>query len=269
MIPKTIHYCWFGGNPLGEKEKACIQSWERFLPDCEIKRWDESNFDIQCCDYVFEAYEAKKWAFVSDFARFFILYQYGGLYFDTDVEIIRPIDDILSEGPFMGFERDYDAPQGPMAVNPGLGIGATTGLSVYETILKSYKSSHFRRSDGSVDETTVVRRVTDILAEMGLEERPGIQHVAGLTIYPSEFFNPKDFLTGQIHITENTKSIHHYEATWLSDAQKEILARKYTFLEKHSAMSPKVAAALARVGYGIRHGDFGPLIEGIKKNLSR
>lgn len=269
MIPKTINYCWFGGNPLGEKEKACIQSWEKFLPDCDIKRWDESNFDVQCCEYVSEAYEAKKWAFVSDFARFSILYQDGGLYFDTDVEIIKPIGDILSEGPFMGFERDYGAPQSPMAVNPGLGIGATPGLAVYETILKSFKSSHFRRPDGSLDETTVVRRVTDILAGMGLEERPGIQRVAGLTIYPSEFFNPKDFLTGQLHITENTRSIHHYEATWLNEAQKEILSRKYTFLEKHSTMSPKIAAALARVDYGLRHGDFGPLIEGVKKNISR
>ena len=103
-IPHKIHYCWFGGSPLGEKEVACIESWKKYLPDFEIVRWDESNFNVRCCSYVSEAYDAKKWAFVSDYARFKILFDNGGLYFDTDVEIIKPIDDIIAAGPFMGFE---------------------------------------------------------------------------------------------------------------------------------------------------------------------
>ena len=128
-IPHVIHYCWFGGNPLGENELKCIGSWERFLPGYKIVRWDESNFDVRCCEYVSEAYDAKKWAFVSDYARFKILYDQGGLYFDTDVELIRPIDDLLAEGPFMGFEVDCGSGQQPY-VNAGLGLAANSGLSL-------------------------------------------------------------------------------------------------------------------------------------------
>ena len=110
MIPKIIHYCWFGGNPLPELAIKCIESWKKYLPDYEIKEWNESNFDINCCAYVREAYEAKKWAFVSDYARFWILYQHGGLYFDTDVELIKSIDDLIVKGAFMGCEPWNAAP---------------------------------------------------------------------------------------------------------------------------------------------------------------
>ena len=105
MIPKTIHYCWFGGNPLPEMAIKCIESWKKFLPDYEIKQWDESNFDVNMIPYAAEAYKAKKYAFVSDFARFWILYNYGGLYFDTDVEVIKPMDNIIAKGPFMVCEN--------------------------------------------------------------------------------------------------------------------------------------------------------------------
>ena len=117
MIPKIIHYCWFGGNPLPEDAKKYIESWRKYCPGYEIKEWNESNFDINCCDYVREAYEAKKWAFVSDYARFYILYQYGGLYFDTDVEMIRPLFSILQKGSFMGMEVNS-----PACVAPGLSL---------------------------------------------------------------------------------------------------------------------------------------------------
>ncbi len=106
MIPKVIHYCWFGGNPLPESAQKCIASWRKFLPDYEIKEWNESNFDVNAIPYTAQAYAAKKYAFVSDYARFSILYDNGGLYFDTDVEVIRPMDDIIENGPFMGFEID-------------------------------------------------------------------------------------------------------------------------------------------------------------------
>lgn len=108
-IPKVIHYCWFGGNPLPSLAEKCIASWRKYLPDYEIKRWDESNFDVNIIPYTKQAYEAKKYAFVSDYARFWILYNYGGLYFDTDVEVIRSMDDIIAAGPFMGCENSYKA----------------------------------------------------------------------------------------------------------------------------------------------------------------
>lgn len=106
MIPKIIHYCWFGRGPLPELAQKCIASWKKYLPDYEIKEWNEDNFDVNIIPYTAEAYKAKKYAFVSDYARFWILYQYGGIYFDTDVEVIRPMDDIIERGNFMGFETD-------------------------------------------------------------------------------------------------------------------------------------------------------------------
>ena len=212
-IPKTIHYCWFGGNPLSEKELACIESWKKFLPGYEIVRWDESNWDVRCCDYVSEAYDAKKWAFVSDYARLDILYRYGGLYFDTDVELIKPLDDIIERGPFMGFETDWtDGVDGTVAL--GLGLAANPGLGLYQALLVSYQGDHFVNPDGSFDETTIVIRTTEVLLEHGLDQKPGIQNVGSVWLYPSEYFNPKDFLTGEIHITDNTRSIHHFSMSW-------------------------------------------------------
>ena len=129
MIPKIIHYCWFGRNPLPDLAQRCIASWRKFLPDYEIREWNEDNFDVNSIPYTAEAYRQKKYAFVSDYARFWIMYHYGGLYFDTDVEIICPMDDIIERGCFMGFEVDPDgkntpgmyAPRYTFAVNPGLG----------------------------------------------------------------------------------------------------------------------------------------------------
>ena len=105
MIPKIIHYCWFGGNPLPKDAQECLSSWKKYLPDYEIKVWNESNFDVNCCPYVKGAYEQRKFAFVSDYARFWVLYKEGGLYFDTDVEVIRNVDHIIAAGNFMGIEK--------------------------------------------------------------------------------------------------------------------------------------------------------------------
>ena len=138
MIPKVIHYCWFGGNPLPESAQKCIASWRKFLPDYEIKEWNESNFDVNAIPYTAQAYAAKKYAFVSDYARFSILYDNGGLYFDTDVEVIRPMDDIIENGPFMGFEIDASGIDFKKAVAPGLGLGANPGLGLYKEILEHY-----------------------------------------------------------------------------------------------------------------------------------
>lgn len=223
MIPKVIHYCWFGGNSLGENELACIESWRKYLPGYEIRRWDETNWNVRCCDYVAEAYDAKKWAFVSDYARLDILYREGGLYFDTDVELIRPIDDILKHGPFMGIETDFGSfsssksPEFELTVAPGLGLAANPGLDLYGALLASYEGDHFINEDGSFNTSTIVTRTTKILFEHGLKMRNGIQEVDGVTIYPADFFNPKDMWTGDIVITGNTRSIHHFSMSWLSE----------------------------------------------------
>ena len=126
QIPKIIHYCWFGGNPLPDMAKKCIASWRKFLPDYEIKEWNEQNFDVNMSLYTTEAYRLKKYAYVSDYARFWILYHFGGIYFDTDVEVIRPLDDIVARGTFMGFEGQPAQPtdnfHGRMAAGLGMGV---------------------------------------------------------------------------------------------------------------------------------------------------
>lgn len=221
MIPKIIHYCWFGGNPLPELAHNCIASWKKHCPDYEIKEWNESNFDLNCCDYVKEAYAAKKWAFVSDYARFLILYQYGGLYFDTDVELIKPIDDIVEKGPFMGFETEVSSKQWLQAA-PGLGLAANPGLELYRELLDSYSNRHFCKSNGMLNQTTVVEYTTEILVKHGMAQTEKIQQAMGIWLYPKEYFCPMDYATGEISLTENTRSIHHFSASWYTKEEMRL-----------------------------------------------
>lgn len=209
QIPKVIHYCWFGRKPLPRLAVECIESWKHFCPDYEIKEWNEDNFDFDCCDYVREAYEAGKWAFVSDYARFHILNEEGGVYFDVDVEVIKPIDDIVNRGPFMGIER------GEESVNAGLGFGAYAGFPFLREVLAHYKKQHFRKEDGSLDETTVVTRVTKLLKQYGYKNTNKKQYVRKLYIYPTEYFCPMDYLTCKVKITKKTRTIHHYASSWV------------------------------------------------------
>ena len=213
MIPKIIHYCWFGRNPLPKSAQKCIASWKKFLPDHEIKEWNEDNFDVNIIPYTKEAYEAKKYAFVSDYARFWILYRYGGLYFDTDVEVIKPLDDIVERGAFMGIEMPSVNGTLPL-VNPGLGIGATPQMDFYKMVLDAYAGFHFLNADGSLNQKTVVSYTTELLECNGMKSMNDIQEVANIWIYPVDYFNPFNDLTGKLDITANTRSIHWYSKTW-------------------------------------------------------
>ena len=217
MIPKIIHYCWFGGNPLPELAQRCIASWREFLPDYEIREWNETNYDVRKIPYTAQAYDAKKYAFVSDYARFDILYQHGGIYFDTDVEMIRPLDDILERGAFIGVEQGRT----PL-LNAGLGIASPAASQIYSEILDSYQDEQFVRADGSLNLKTVVLRVSEIFKRHGFVEEDRIQFVAGTTVYPSEYFCPKNPDTGEIAITEHTYAIHHYDGSWVSPYYKEL-----------------------------------------------
>ncbi len=151
MIPKVIHYCWFGRNPLPSLAIKCIESWRKYLPDYEIKEWNEDNFDVNIIPYTQEAYQVGKYAFVSDYARFWILYKYGGLYFDTDVEVIKPMDDIIARGPFMGCEKDV-SDTSVASVAPGLGLGVNPGLGLYKEILEMYSKLSFVNKDGTYNQ---------------------------------------------------------------------------------------------------------------------
>ena len=243
-IPKIIHYCWFGGNPLPETVHRCIESWKRFCPDYEIKRWDESNYDVHTCDYTKEAYAAGKWAFVSDYARFEILYLHGGIYLDTDVEIIRPIDDILKQGAWFGVEQSDN---GEILVNPGLGMAAEAGHPFYKRVLDQYARIHFLNPDGTRNQTTVVKYITDLLQESGLKEEAGIQCVEGIRLYPWDYFCPMEYRTGIISITPNTRAIHHYSASWLSKEEKRV--HRVTRKASHR-FGPKAGMQIGRI-YGL------------------
>ena len=216
MIPKIIHYCWFGGNPLPEIAKKCINSWKTFLPDYEIKEWNEKNYDVHKIPYISQAYNSKKYAFVSDYARFDILYKYGGIYFDTDVEIIKDLNSIIKKGPFVAIEKGNK-----FYINAGLGIASNKNEKIYKEILESYQNDSFIKEDGSLNQKTVVTRVSDIFAKYGFVEKDIIQSISNITIYPSEYFCPKDYFTGEIKITQNTFTIHHFDASWTTKAQKK------------------------------------------------
>lgn len=262
MIPRVIHYCWFGGNPLPESAKKCIASWKKFFPGYEIKEWNETNYDVKKIPYISQAYESKKYAFVSDYARFDILYHEGGIYFDTDVEVLKSFDDILKNGAFMGCEIDaalplkteqiYSTNKNYGMVNPGLGIAASPGLHIYREILDFYNIQSFLNLDGSLNTETVVTKTTNVLKQHGFKDIKGIQQIEGITIYPKEYFNPKDSKTGRIIITENTHSIHWYAMTWLSPGKR---LRKKILDPFHQILGPSCFRWIRKIFSGYKESD--------------
>lgn len=214
MIPKIIHYCWFGGKQLPKSAIKCLNSWKKFFPDYEIKEWNESNYNVNMIPYTKEAYAAKKYAFVSDFARFWILHEYGGIYFDTDVEVIRSMDDIIEKGAFMGAET-------PRNVAPGLGIACEPKHAFYRRYVEYYSDKHF-----TPEQPSMCRVVTSWLLEKGWKTNGSTQNIDGITIYPKDYFCPQAMMGAPINITENTRSIHHFDATWLPWWKKRLVQLK-------------------------------------------
>lgn len=214
MIPKVIHYCWFGGKEMPSLGKKCIKSWQKYFPDYEIRRWDESNFDVNTIPYVAEAYRQRKYAFVSDYARFLILYNHGGVYFDTDVEVLKPMEHIMEKGEFMARENsDYSVNTG---VAPGLGLAMEKGSDVLKDLLDIYASMEFVNPDVDPNGKTIVDVASEYFESKGLQREQTVQRVAGITIYPEDYFSPLNVVTGQTRITPNTVAIHHYSGSWMS-----------------------------------------------------
>lgn len=261
LINKKIHYIWFGGNQLGEKEQACIESWKRYCPSYEIVRWDESNFDISQNRYCQEAYENRKWAFVSDYVRLWALVNNGGIYMDTDVEVVKPLDRFLEHHAFSGFETDTAIPTGIMACEKG--------FPLFRSLLQDYEGRHFVLEDGSLDMSTNVTAITNACLERGFVPNGKYQEIDGFALYPKEWFCPKSHETGILHMTENTYTIHHFSGSWLDSTTKNIVNRKHEMMKRHPNMSVKWAGALAELSYGISYKNFKPLIKSIKKNLSK
>ena len=208
MIPKVIHYCWFGGKPLPELTKKCMASWKKHCPDYEIKEWNEKNFDLNCCDYVKEAYEAKKWAFIADYVRLYALVTEGGIYMDTDVEVVSSLDGFLTNEAFCGFEDDVHLSTGIMA--------GKKNFILFREMLNDYDKRHFIKEKGFLDITTNVVVFTKLCEEHGYVANNKKQNICGLTIYPKDVFSPKSCETGKINQTKNTAVIHHFSGSWWS-----------------------------------------------------
>lgn len=215
MIPKKIHYFWFGGNEKPKSVQKCINSWKKYCLDYEIIEWNETNFDIHCMSFVEQAYEAKKYAFVSDVARLMVVYEYGGIYMDTDVEVIKPLDDLLENRAYMSFENDEN-------INTGQGFGAEAGMPFFKEHIDVYKNWNFINDDGTYNQIGCPKVATDLFKTKGIFLDGSEQTVCDIHIYPAEYFNPYDSLTGKLTKTPNTYSIHWYDASW-SDKSSELL----------------------------------------------
>ena len=208
MIPKIIHYCWFGRGEKPELAKKCIASWRKSCPDFEIREWNEGNCDYLSIPFMAEAYAAKKYAFVSDVMRLIVLEQYGGVYFDTDVEVLRDISPLLDDEGFIGFENDQ-------FVNSGQVMAAKAHHPVIQAMIEEYKKLRFTNADGTATPVGCPRLNTDVMERFGLIRNGREQVVAGIHVYSADYFNPMDSTTGKLTKTENTYSIHWYSMSWL------------------------------------------------------
>ncbi len=213
MIPKTIHYFWFGGGALPKLASKCLESWKRFCPDYEIKRWDESNLDLTCNQYVKEASEAKKWSLVTDFFRFKVIHDYGGIYLDTDVELVKPLDDLLRHYAYMGIESTG-------FVNTGSGFGAESRHPLLRELVEEFERATF-----SPDSPAIFTIMTEAMRSRGYVFNNRLQTVGGATIYPMDYFAPIDLTTRKMRRTRNTYSIHHYIGSW-APAEKKLETRR-------------------------------------------
>lgn len=215
MIPKKIHYCWFGRGEKPRLARKCIASWKKYCPDYEIIEWNEDNFDMNENAYVRYCYANRKWAYLSDYVRLAVVCRYGGVYFDTDVEVVKPFDNLLDCGAFFGFEtKQY--------VNTGEGFGAEAGHPVVQQMLKEYAPL----LDGLHGTIGCPQLNTQALCAFGLQRNGEYQKIGGAVILPSDYMNPYEDATGRLNKTENTVSIHWYSKSALS--KKTIIRSKIT-----------------------------------------
>lgn len=242
MIPHIIHYCWFGGEPLTPLAERCIESWRKYAEGYQIKQWDESNFDLDSCSYVREAYKCRKWAFVSDYARFKILFEEGGVYLDTDVELIKPIGSVIDRGEFMACDTCYYYKCDHMlsignkrngiglSVSTGLGMSFRKGSPMLKAIIDHYQGRSFIIDKDYYDKTTVVSLVTNLMIIEGFNPFDfSPQIIRGITIYPTGVFSATDIVTGESCASDNTVAVHHGAASWVDKNEREIniIRRKF------------------------------------------
>ena len=213
-IPKIIHYCWMSGDPFPEDIQKCIDSWARFMPDYEIKLWNTENFDCNYLPYVSQAWERRKYAFVSDIVRLYALYNEGGIYLDSDIEVFKSFDDLLDEPAFTGFESGN-------RIGPWL-IASEKDNPIIKELLDYYVGRDFCDKDGNVDMTPNTVPVTRILTRYGLRPCNEVQRLPGITVFPEEYFCPKNPWTNKVTITGNTHAMHYFAGAWNDKAADEM-----------------------------------------------
>lgn len=208
MIPKIIHYCWFGHNKLPNDTKRYIQTWMKYCPDYEIKEWNESNFDINCCKFIRQAYDSRAWAFVSDYARLKIVYEHGGIYLDTDVELLKNLDFLLDNSFFASIGQIENL------CATGLGYGAEAGNPVVKRMMEIYESMDF---DLEKKEEIACPYINDsVIKSFGYKTSDEVVKVNGMTILPPRYMDPLSPGDSKNLLCDDTISIHHYSASWTS-----------------------------------------------------
>ena len=243
VIPKIIHYCWFGHAPKTEQIKSYIATWKKNCPDYRIVEWNEENFDINENQYCREAYEAKKWAFVTDYVRLKVLFTHGGIYMDTDVEVVKPLDALLAYAAFSGYESmPY--------ISTGI-MGAEKHNSWIAALLREYETIHFVKPDGSYDLTTNVHRITNWTKKLYNTTFNGKMRIldGNIAIFPFEYLCAKSFQTGELFKSNETYAIHHFAGSWLSEEavrEKELYQKNYLSLRAYIPIEC-LASGMARL----------------------
>lgn len=220
MIPKVIHYCWFGRNPKPKSVQKCIDSWKKYCPDYKIIEWNEDNFNIEENLYCKQAYSSRKWAFATDYARLVIIYNNGGIYLDTDVELIKPLDDLLNNNFFIGRQQGFQ-------VNTGSGFGAVKGHKALKDMITDYETIPFIKENGEMDLWTCPHRNSQTLIKHGMKLDNSYQEIDDVAIYPVEYFSPLDAWSREMNITKNTYSIHHCDATWNENENSKVHIKRH------------------------------------------
>jgi mannosyltransferase OCH1-like enzyme len=224
-IPKKIHYTWLGNDEMPDFNRKCIESWRKFCPDYEIVEWNKTNYDITKSQYMREAYEAEKWGFAADYARLDIIYEYGGIYLDVDVELVKPLDELLYNNAFCGFHTSTE-------INFGSGFGAVKHFPLLLKMIERYKGFSFLNHDGTYNLKTGPTHETEIATDYDLLLNGNFQIIDGMTVYPSVFFAPLSPMTLEINSTEDTYSIHWYDSSWFSQSQHELKRKWRELLDK-------------------------------------